>query len=267
MSGNEAARVLHAEPSLGHGFGKIAELPDNRKARADAAPAAAPGRCRAKPRWPSRPARRRHAAGQPGPGLARAPARRQARPAERAADGVSADIGRPDDGENPQQCGPAGRTVARQPQADRRTAAPPRARRRPSIGARHPALRRAVHNTRPAPSRAMPIASPAAASAAAATAARTTPTSTIPVVRRIARRGTAGPIPMPSPRRRAPSAAEARASRTRPRRPEAAPAPAPTRSAATAGSADLRKKTIRRWAHGQRPCPGMTGQREPTEAP
>ena len=35
MTRNEAARVLHAEPSLSQGFGKIAELPDNRKARAD----------------------------------------------------------------------------------------------------------------------------------------------------------------------------------------------------------------------------------------
>src|SRR5258708_1214090 len=34
MPRNEAARVLHAEPSFGHGLRKIAELLDNRKSRA-----------------------------------------------------------------------------------------------------------------------------------------------------------------------------------------------------------------------------------------
>ena len=35
MSGNKAARILHAEPALSRGFGKIAELLDNRKACAE----------------------------------------------------------------------------------------------------------------------------------------------------------------------------------------------------------------------------------------
>jgi len=33
MTGNETARIFHAEPALSQGLGKIAELLDKRKAR------------------------------------------------------------------------------------------------------------------------------------------------------------------------------------------------------------------------------------------
>ena len=59
MSGDQGARVLHAEPSLGHQLRKIAELPDNRKSRAHAIPAVEPATARAGRRWPIPPARRR----------------------------------------------------------------------------------------------------------------------------------------------------------------------------------------------------------------
>src|SRR5438270_1773166 len=103
MPGNEAARVLHTEPSLGHGLSKIAELSDNRKPRAYQHQ----GQYRGGPEEArGRPAGKRRATGaadQSRPGFARAPARREPRPAKLPPDPIGADLGGPDHGEGPPQ--------------------------------------------------------------------------------------------------------------------------------------------------------------------
>src|SRR5215472_7859773 len=116
MTGNEAARVFYAEPAFGHRFGKIAELLDDRKPganhherqdRRDVEPSRGnpSGECRA-----SDPS------GQSGPGLLRTQSGGETRAAKTSPDGIGADVGRPDNGEHPQQCGPPGWFIAREPE-------------------------------------------------------------------------------------------------------------------------------------------------------
>src|SRR6516164_6549738 len=116
MAGNETTRVLHAESALSQGFGKIAELLDNRKARTEEHQRQ--GRRNPKP-YRSRPAGERgtcRATSEPRPSFARAPARCEPRATKRSSYHVSADIGRPYDGQDPQQCRTAVRAAPREPQ-------------------------------------------------------------------------------------------------------------------------------------------------------
>ena len=118
---------------LAKDFGKIAELVDNRKSGADQDNRQRrnnPKICRGSP-----PGQRRtdYAARKAGPGLPRAPAWRQTRAAQRSANCISADIGRPNHGKNPQEGLPTGRILTRQPQqTDTRKRHPKRAERCPS---------------------------------------------------------------------------------------------------------------------------------------
>ena len=257
--GMRPLEVLHAEPALCHELGKIAELLDNRKARADGCQRHSrrdPEPCRGGPPNQGRAGR---APGQPGPGFSRAPARCQSWPAKDPPDRSKPRYRSPRRRQAAIAAWP-GRRAHRAPTTrGRRKAEQPRWRRKLSIAARHLLFCAPPIKPAPRPSRAVPRASPVERRAMRS---RPPPERPPPAGSRSGqngRRDIGVPIPTPLRRRQRRSTAEARANRTRSRRSAEAPAPAPTRRAAPG---HCWRPTL---AH---PRNGRFGiQRDPTEAP